>query len=311
MIGVLDNAKNKQGIELDAKQLLAYQMICATFMIKIIQERAGHIGTTSQRDIQQQHRIKNVISALKSMGGKDQLILFLTGPAGAGKTTAIKLAQRFCEKFSEACHIPFDQYSFYFTAYTGAAASDSGGITTLTALQIPLYSDISEPSPHTITTLNKVRVLIIDEISFMTVKQLQKISERLQNLFDCTVPFGGMSVIFSGDFRQLEQGQTPDNQLLYTIQSGMYFENLLNSALILENDHRFKDDPEFGRMLTNMWFDDLSTEQKQELNKRVVMDKSTLPVSMDGDCHYACPTNVHRNIISANNFRRHVLATHR
>jgi hypothetical protein len=89
------------------------------------------------------------------MGGKDQLIMFLTGPAGAGKTTAIKLAQTFCEKFLEACNIPFDQYSFYFTAYTGAAASGFGGITTLTALQIPMYGDITEATESTISILSR------------------------------------------------------------------------------------------------------------------------------------------------------------
>ena len=310
MIETLATAKRKYGIQLDDKQLLAYQMICASFMIKIIQEGSENTRL-SERTQDQTNTVNEVIAMLKSMGGKEQLILFLTGPAGAGKTTAIKLAQKFCEKFSEACRIPFDQYSFYFTAYTGAAASDSGGITTLTAMQIPLYGDVGEPSQHTITTLNKVKILIIDEISFMTVKQLQKISKRLQELFNCTVPFGGMSVIFSGDFRQLEQGQTSEKELLYTIQSGMYFENLLNAALILENDHRFKEDPEFGRMLTDMWYDDLSTKQKVELNKRVVMDKSKLPQALDDDCFYACPTNIHRNIISANNFRKHILATHR
>jgi hypothetical protein len=119
-----------------------------------------------------------------------------------------------------------------------------------------------------------------------------------------------MSVIFSGDFRQLEPGQI-DSQLLYTTQSNMYFENLLNAALILENKHRFKEDPVYGQMMSDMWFDDLSVEQKKEINKRVVMDKRTIPDVLDDDCHYACPTNRHRNIISANNFRRHILATHR
>jgi hypothetical protein len=45
----------------------------------------------------------------------------------------------------------------------------------------------------------------MDNISFMSVRDLQLISKRLQELFDCATPFGGMSVIFSGDFRQLEQ----------------------------------------------------------------------------------------------------------
>jgi hypothetical protein len=109
----------------------------------------------------------------------------------------------------------------------------------------------------------------------------------------------------------IEQGKITDKELLYTTHSGLYFENLLNSALILQNDHRFKEDPKFGKMLTDMWFDDLSVKQKQELNKRVVTDKRTLPKSLEDDCFYACPTNVHRNIIHANNFRKHILATHR
>jgi hypothetical protein len=84
----------------------------------------------------------------------------------------------------------------------------------------------------------------------------------------------------------------------------MYFKNLLNTALILENKHRFKEDPVYGQMMSDMWFDDLSVEQKKEINKRDIMDKRTIPDVLDDDSHYACPTNRHRNIISANNFRR-------
>jgi len=34
-----------------------------------------------------------------ALDAKEQLIMFLTGSAGAGKTTAVKLAQRFCFEF--------------------------------------------------------------------------------------------------------------------------------------------------------------------------------------------------------------------
>ena len=91
----------------------------------------------------------------------------------------------------------------------------------------------------------------------------------------------------------------------------MYFENLLNTALILENKHRFKDDPEFGEMLTDMWFDDLSIEQKEKINERFVRDKSDLPKYLNDNCHYACPTNAERNAITMNNFIRHIENTHR
>ena len=309
MNAILTKAREHHGIELDYKQTKAYEMICATFMIKIIRERTAHL---SEHDHPEQLRTVNeVVDGLKSLGGKDQLIMFLTGPAGAGKTTSIKLAQTFCQKFSEACHISFDQYSFYFTAYTGAAASEYGGVTTLTALQVPMYGDIGEIKESTASELNRVKILVIDEISFMSVKHLQLISKRLQELFDCASPFGGMSIIFSGDFRQLEHGQGSEDQKLYTTHSNMYFENALNAALILENKHRFREDPMYGKMMSDMWFGDLSMEQKEEINKRVLTDKRKIPNVLEDDCHYACPTNCHRNIISANNFRRHIMATHR
>jgi hypothetical protein len=167
MTEILEKAKRHHNIELDSKQLKAYEMICATFMIKLIQDQIS--GTSSEHDhTEQAARINCIIEGLKSLGGKDQLIMFLTGPAGAGNTTSIKLAQTFCEKFSLACSIPFDQYSFYFTAYTGAAASEYGGITTLSALQIkPMSNDITEASESTRSTLNKVKILIMDEISFI------------------------------------------------------------------------------------------------------------------------------------------------
>jgi hypothetical protein len=237
MDDILKKAKRQHGINLDPKQTRAYEMICTTFIIKIINDRRAQFMGASNPE--QTRKVNEVIEGLESIGGKQQLILFLTGPAGAGKTTAIKLAQTFCEKFSDACHIPFDQYSFYFTAYTGAAASEFGGITTLTALQVPMYGDISEATDSTKSILSRVKILIMDEISFMSVKHLQLISKHLQHLFDCTSPFSGLSVIFCGDFRQLEFES--ENQLLYTTQSNMYFENLLNArhSAFIEYDDQF------------------------------------------------------------------------
>jgi hypothetical protein len=168
MDDILEKAKRQHGINLDPKQ-----MICTTFMIKNINNRRAQFMGASNPE--QTRKVNEVIEGLESIGGKKQLIMFLTGPAGAGKTTAIKLAQTFCEKFSDACHIPFDQYSFYFTAYTGAAASEFGGITTLTALQVPMYGDISEATDSTKSILSRVKILIMDEISFMSMKHLQLI----------------------------------------------------------------------------------------------------------------------------------------
>ena len=45
---------------------------------------------------------------LKGLGAREQLVLFLTGSAGAGKTTAVKLAQKLCFEFCTIIHFDRD-----------------------------------------------------------------------------------------------------------------------------------------------------------------------------------------------------------
>jgi type II secretory pathway predicted ATPase ExeA len=42
---------------------------------------------------------KKVVGKLNHIGAKDQLLMFVTGPAGTGKSTAIEVAQHFCFEF--------------------------------------------------------------------------------------------------------------------------------------------------------------------------------------------------------------------
>jgi type II secretory pathway predicted ATPase ExeA len=70
-----------------------------------------------------------IIEKLKKLGAKEQLVMFITGPAGAGKSTAITVAQRFCFEFCNAVGVSWDDNTFLFTALTGCAASLFGGMT--------------------------------------------------------------------------------------------------------------------------------------------------------------------------------------
>ena len=44
--------------------------------------------------------INDIVRRLEARGGKSQLIMFLTGPAGFGKSTAVKVAQQFVMTFA-------------------------------------------------------------------------------------------------------------------------------------------------------------------------------------------------------------------
>ena len=104
----------------------------------------------------------------------------------------------------------------------------------------------------------------------MTDGQLNNLDRQLKELKDPSKPFGGFSIIFSGDFRQLQPGNSTDKTLLYSLQSSRLFENSLNAAMILNNKHRFKDDPKYGKILKRMWFDNLSLNDRKIINSRCI-----------------------------------------
>ena len=53
--------------------------------------------------------------------------------------------------------------------------------------------------------LHHIRYILIDEMSFIRPKMLTQIDARLRQDFpsNCTIPFGGCSIILVGDFGQL------------------------------------------------------------------------------------------------------------
>ncbi len=73
--------------------------------------------------------INNIVRRLEAMGGQSQLIMFFTGPAGSGKSTAVKVAQQFWYAFCLAVGVMWSDTTFLFTVYTGAATSLLGSVT--------------------------------------------------------------------------------------------------------------------------------------------------------------------------------------
>ena len=54
--------------------------------------------------------------------------MFSTGPAGAGKSTAVKAAEQFCMMFCRHARIPWMDSTYLYTAYTGSAAALFNGV---------------------------------------------------------------------------------------------------------------------------------------------------------------------------------------
>ncbi len=96
--------------QLDEKQYIAYEMISCTFLPGLVND--GHdMNTKLGAYLQQTMEIastadaNDIIKKLKARDGRNQLPMFLTGPAGSGKSTAMQIAQGFCYEFCIAVGI--------------------------------------------------------------------------------------------------------------------------------------------------------------------------------------------------------------
>jgi hypothetical protein len=57
---------------------------------------------------------------------------------------------------------------------------------------------------------------------------------------------------------------------MFSSLSSKHWDNCINAIIILDNNHCFKEDPEYGQMLKRMWNGDLSTEDRKRINTRVI-----------------------------------------
>lgn len=128
-------------------------------------------------------------------------------------------------------------------------------------------------------------------------------------LFMMLHSYGGISIVFSGDFHQLRPVRCESHGVLYEgILNGL-FEGSINTAVILEDSHRFDEDLAYGELLTHFWNGEVTLEDIEMLNTRVVGQNGvTLPDddSIDADTCYACPFNKQRNASSAGIFQEHL-----
>ncbi len=156
---------------------------------------------------------------------------------------------------------------FLFTAYKGSAASLFGGVTISKAAFINQHKPLSQDDKN---EWQDVQILIIDKISFVSDSVLKMLDIKLKDIKNRNQIFGGFSIIFSGNFHQLEPVCSTKKELLFSTLSSGVWENNINVVIILNNKHCFKDDPQYGQMLKRMWSGDSSKEDRKKINNRVI-----------------------------------------
>ena len=107
------------------------------------------------------------------------------------------------------------EFSFYLTATTGVAAALLRGGRTIHSAAF-LNCDLNNIDEEMKAEWLDVVILIIDEISFFSMPLLRKLNTNLQFIRGChDKPFGGINVIFVGDFHQLDPIATKASDFLY------------------------------------------------------------------------------------------------
>jgi len=127
--------------------------------------------------------------------------LFITGPAGTGKSYVIQQIRQWAKRHSK---------NIALTAMTGCAAVLIGGRTLHSTLSLGLGTgtaeDIAAALERNRIQLRRVKamhILVIDEVSMMNSELFDKVSYVLSLARRDHRPFGGVQMVLCGDFCQL------------------------------------------------------------------------------------------------------------
>lgn len=153
-------------------------------------------NTFDVENIEQQHALDLI--------ERSSCSIFLTGRAGTGKTTFLKLVQEVVKK------------NFLVLAPTGVAAINAGGQTIHsffgfdTSVQAP--GDYGHLNQDKTDLVRAIDTIIIDEVSMVRCDIVDAMDRTLRLYRENSAPFGGIQMIFVGDMFQLEPIVTEDDK---------------------------------------------------------------------------------------------------
>ena len=143
--------------------------------------------------------------------------VFLTGEPGAGKTYVINQYIAWLEAAGMQVAV---------TATTGIAATHIGGMTIHSWSGIgirdyltPYDLDKITSTEKTVKRIKKAQVLVIDEISMLDGSVLEMVDKVCRVARGSAEPFGGLQIIFVGDFFQLPPIVKQGDMMRYAFES--------------------------------------------------------------------------------------------
>lgn len=211
--------------------------------------------------------------------------LFITGKAGTGKTTVLRELTSQCRKKKK---------NVVVLAPTGVAAKNAEGVTIHSFLHLPLGPYIPGMKnrklyalkEEEIRVVNKVDIIIIDEVSMVRCDMLDEMDDVLRHYRKSSLPFGGIQLVMFGDLYQLMPvASDEDWEKLKDKYSSPYFfcskvlEKMDCPMFELKNIHR-QNDQNFVTLLNNVRLGHVSSTELRNLEGRY--KKNFIPKDEEG-----------------------------
>jgi nucleoside-triphosphatase THEP1 len=205
--------------------------------------------------------------------------VFLTGEPGSGKTHTVNEYIDYLHSYNIEPAI---------TASTGIAATHIGGMTIHSWSGIGIKNKLDKydldkiaGSEHISKRLRRTKILIIDEVSMLSAETLSMVDAVCREVKQSSEPFGGLQVVFVGDFFQLppivRMSREEDYQGLLIEESPIArfacdspaWERARPIVCYLTEQHR-QDDRIFLSILSSIRSNDFDEEHMGHIEKRKI-----------------------------------------
>lgn len=202
--------------------------------------------------------------------------IFYTGSAGTGKSVLLREMIKSLKK-------KYGKDKVAVTASTGLAACNIGGITLHSFAGIglgqgeaqALYKKIRRSQKH-LRRWEDISALVIDEISMIDGDLLDKLDFIARKVRRNNRPYGGIQVIFCGDFFQLPPvSKDPDNPMKFAFDAKSW-QFGIKCSIMLQKVFRQQGDTTFIDMLNKMRIgeiDDKTDIEFKKLNRELPEDE--------------------------------------